>query len=98
MVVVGLADLPVLGEVVHPDDLVTPGEELLNDIAADEPGRAADQYALHVHPLWARSGPAVARSGAASRSALRSADLASAGPCVWARRRTGTSAGSPESI
>jgi len=41
--VVGLGDLPVLGEVVDAYDRVTPAEQLLNDVAADEPGRPADE-------------------------------------------------------
>jgi len=39
--------LAVLGEVVDAYDRVTPAEQLLNDVAADEPGRSADEN-LHL--------------------------------------------------
>ena len=40
VVVVGLLDLAVLGVVVDADDPVAAAEELLDDVAADEAGRA----------------------------------------------------------
>jgi hypothetical protein len=43
VVVVRLGDLPVLREVIDAHDGVTPAEQLLNDVAADEPGRSADE-------------------------------------------------------
>ena len=38
------ADRAVLREVVEADDLVPAAEQLLHDVAADEPGRAGDQH------------------------------------------------------
>lgn len=44
---VRLLDLPrvVVGECVYPDDLVTPLEERLREVGADEPGTPGDQVA-----------------------------------------------------
>ena len=41
-----MADRTVLGEVVEADHLVPALEQLLDDVAADEPGRARDEH-LH---------------------------------------------------
>ena len=46
VVVVGLGHLAVLGEVVDADDGVAAGQQLLDHVAADEAGRAADQDLL----------------------------------------------------
>ena len=57
VVVVGLRDLAVLGVVVDADDLVAAPQQLLDDVAADEAGRAADQ------DLHRASAPARVSSG-----------------------------------
>ena len=50
MIVVALGHAPVLAAVVEPDHLVTGGEQLLDEVAADEPGSAGDKY-LHAFTL-----------------------------------------------
>src|SRR4051794_27009097 len=56
VVVVGLLDPSVLGEVVDADDGVAAAEKLLHDVATDEPGRSGDKDLAHLlwaHRLWA---------------------------------------------
>jgi hypothetical protein len=55
VVVVGLGNPSVLRIVVDADDLVTAAEELLDQVAADEPGRTGHQD-LHERPfIFSRS-------------------------------------------
>ena len=46
VVVVALGHPPVLAEVVEPHDLVAGGQQLLDEVATDEPGSAGDEH-LH---------------------------------------------------
>ena len=55
IIVVRLRHLPVLGEVVDADDVVSSPEQLFDDIAADEARRTGDENGAHEPALDARA-------------------------------------------
>ena len=69
MAVVRLLDPTVLRVVVDADDLVPATEELLDDVAADEAGRPADEHLLLLGGIGhrARSFPAARTVSSGSR-------------------------------
>src|SRR5207247_3753037 len=76
-----LRDLSVLGEVIEADDVVAVGEQLLHEVAADEPGGARDEH-LHGrrfrrNPKTSTTGLSIARSRYSSWHAPRNTISAS---------------------
>src|SRR6202044_3466246 len=71
VVVVGLGDLAVLGEVVDTHHGVAARQEFLDQVAADESSGPADQYLLHRHlvSFWLSAAPV--RFWTSSRLSLR---------------------------
>jgi hypothetical protein len=56
MVIVTLRELPILGKVVQPHDLMSVVEKLLNEIPADEAGGASDEKS-HENPKSQNQNP-----------------------------------------